>query len=35
MLEELSREYHYDEQNAFLVMKDILYQEWKRRKGKS
>jgi len=34
MLEELSREYNYDELDAFLVLKDILYQEWKRKKSK-
>ena len=29
MLDELRQEYGYDEQNAMLVLKDILYQTWK------
>ena len=32
MLDELQQEYGYDEQNAMLVLKDILYQVWKARK---
>lgn len=32
MLAELSNEYNYDQLDAFLVLKDILYQEWKRTK---
>lgn len=32
MLEELKQEYHYNERDAFLVLKDILYQVWKNRK---
>lgn len=35
MLEELNREEHYNELDAFLVLKDILYQVWKRRKRTS
>lgn len=34
MLEELENEYHYGEQDAFLVLKDILYHVWKIRNGK-
>lgn len=34
MLEELKQEYHYNELDAFLVIKDILYQVWKSRKGR-
>lgn len=30
MLNELKEEYHYNEQDAMLVLKDILYQVWKR-----
>lgn len=32
MLNELKQEYHYNEQDAMLVLKDILYQTWKARK---
>lgn len=32
MLDELKREYRYSEQDAMLVLKDILYQTWKKRK---
>ncbi|WP_283685111.1 helix-turn-helix transcriptional regulator [Parablautia sp. Marseille-Q6255] len=32
MLDELKRGYHYSEQDAMLVLKDILYQTWKKRK---
>ena len=35
MLNELSQKYHYDELDAFLVLKDILYRIWKNRKVKS
>ncbi len=35
MLEDFKQEYHYNEQDAFLVLKDILYQVWKNRKGKN
>lgn len=35
MLEELKKEYHYSEQDALLVLKDILYQVWKERKNKN
>ena len=34
MLDELKAEYGYGELDAFLVLKDILGQEWKNRKGK-
>ena len=34
MLDELKKEYHYSEQDAFLVLKDILAQVWKTRKSK-
>lgn len=34
MLDELKREYGYGEQDAMLVLKDILYQTWKLRKSK-
>lgn len=34
MLDELRQEYHYSEQDAMLVLKDILYQVWKGRKKK-
>ena len=34
MMEELMQEYHYNELDAFLVLKDILYQVWKSRKGR-
>lgn len=32
MLEELKQEYQFSEQDAMLVLKDILYQTWKNRK---
>ena len=32
MLEELKQEYGYSEQDAMLVLKDILYKVWKNRK---
>lgn len=32
MLDELRQKYHYEEQDAMLVLKDILYQTWKSRK---
>lgn len=32
MLDELKQQYHYSEQDAMLVLKDILYQAWKKRK---
>lgn len=32
MLEELKQEYQYNELDAMLVLKDILYQEWKNNK---
>lgn len=34
MLDELKREYHFDEQDAMLVLKDILYHVWKERKNR-
>lgn len=34
MLDELKQEYHYSEQDAVLVLKDILSQLWKERKQK-
>lgn len=34
MLDELKEEYHLSEQDAMLVLKDILYQVWKERKPK-
>ena len=33
MLDELEKEYGYGRQDAMLVLKDILYQVWKRRKN--
>lgn len=33
MLDELKQEYAYSEQDAMLVLKDILYQAWKARKN--
>lgn len=33
MLKDLKQEYHYSELDAFLVLKDILYQLWKQRKA--
>lgn len=35
MLDELKQEYHFNEQDAMLVLKDILYNVWKNRKNKS
>lgn len=32
MLDELCRDYRFNEQDAFLVLKDILYKIWKARK---
>ena len=32
MLDELKQEYHYSEQDAMLVLKDILYKVWKEKK---
>ncbi|MEF9945251.1 MAG: helix-turn-helix transcriptional regulator [Lachnospiraceae bacterium] len=32
MLDELKKEYKFDEQDAMLVLKDILYNVWKNRK---
>lgn len=34
MLEELKQEYQYNELEAMLVLKDILYNVWKNRKSK-
>lgn len=34
MLDELKRDYQFSELDAMLVLKDILYQVWKQRKGK-
>ena len=34
MFDELKEEYHYNEQDAMLILKDILYQTWKKRKTK-
>ena len=34
MLDELRQEYHYSEQDAMLVLKDILAQVWKKRRSK-
>lgn len=33
MIDELKQEYQYSEQDAMLVLKDILYQTWKKRKN--
>lgn len=33
MLDELKRDYQFSEQDAMLVLKDILYQVWKKRKS--
>lgn len=33
MLDELKREYQFNEQDAMLVLKDILYNVWKNRKA--
>lgn len=35
MLDELKQEYGFDEQDAMLVLKDILYNVWKNRKNDS
>ena len=35
MLDELKQEYDFSEQDAMLVLKDILYNVWKKRKNKS
>ncbi len=35
MLDELKQEYQFNEQDAMLVLKDILYNVWKNRKSKS
>lgn len=35
MLDELKQDYKFNEQDAMLVLKDILYNVWKKRKGKS
>lgn len=34
MLDELKQEYNFSEQDAMLVLKDILYNVWKDRRGK-
>ena len=34
MLDELKKEYNFNEQDAMLVLKDILYHVWKERKSK-
>lgn len=34
MLDELKQEYNFSEQDAMLVLKDILYNVWKNRKNK-
>lgn len=34
MLDEIQKEYRFSEQDAMLVLKDILYQVWKKRKSK-
>lgn len=34
MLDELKQEYNFNEQDAMLVLKDILYHVWKERKSK-
>ena len=33
MLDELEEEYQFSEQDAMLVLKDILYNVWKKRKA--
>lgn len=33
MLDELKQDYDFSEQDAMLVLKDILYNVWKERKG--
>lgn len=35
MLDELKQDYQFNEQDAMLVFKDILYNVWKNRKNKS
>lgn len=35
MLDELKQDYQFNELDAMLVLKDILYNTWKNRKGKS
>lgn len=35
MLDELKQDYNFSEQDAMLVLKDILYNVWKKRKGKA
>ena len=35
MLDELKQDYQFNEQDAMLVLKDILYNVWKNRKAKS
>lgn len=35
LLDEIKREYQFNEQDAMLVLKDILYHVWKNRKNKS
>ena len=35
MLDELKQEYQFTEQDAMLVLKDILYNVWKSRKDKT
>lgn len=35
MLDELKQDYQFNEQDAMLVLKDILYNVWKNRKSKS
>ncbi len=35
MLDELKREHPFNEQDAMLVLKDILYKVWEKRKGKA
>lgn len=32
MLDELKQEYQYSELDAMLILKDLLYQTWKKRK---
>ena len=34
MLDELRQEYQFNEQDAVLVLKDIMYNVWKNRKNK-
>ena len=34
MLTDLQKEYHYNELDSMLVLKDILYHEWKDNKNK-